>query len=67
VIGRPVKVQVEVDPTMSAAAVAAPAEAISSSDTENELTQRATSHPGVKRFQELFPDAQIRSVRNLNE
>jgi DNA polymerase III subunit gamma/tau len=31
------------------------------------LRERALSHPGVKRFQELFPDAQIRTVRNLNE
>jgi hypothetical protein len=25
------------------------------------------SHPDVKRFQELFPGAQVRTVRNLNE
>ncbi len=31
------------------------------------VRDRALSHPGVKRFQELFPDAQIRTVRNLNE
>ncbi len=31
------------------------------------VRERALSHPGVKRFQELFPDAQIRTVRNLNE
>ena len=34
---------------------------------ENEVRQRALSHPGVKRFQELFPEAQVRTVRNLNE
>ena len=33
----------------------------------SEVRERALSHPGVKRFQELFPDAQIRTVRNLNE
>jgi hypothetical protein len=33
----------------------------------SDLRERALSHPGVKRFQELFPDAQIRTVRNLNE
>jgi hypothetical protein len=31
------------------------------------LRERALEHPGVKRFQELFPDAQVRTVRNLNE
>jgi DNA polymerase-3 subunit gamma/tau len=31
------------------------------------VRERALSHPDVKRFQELFPDAQIRTVRNLNE
>ncbi len=34
---------------------------------EDEVRQRALSHPGVKRFQELFPGAQVRTVRNLNE
>jgi DNA polymerase-3 subunit gamma/tau len=33
----------------------------------SDLRERALSHPGVKRFQELFPDAQVRTVRNLNE
>ncbi len=34
---------------------------------ESGLRERALSHPGVKRLQELFPDAQIRAVRNLSE
>ncbi len=34
---------------------------------KDEVRERALSHPGVKRFQELFPGAQIRTVRNLNE
>jgi len=34
---------------------------------ENDSRQRALSHPGVMRFQELFPGAQVRTVRNLNE
>jgi hypothetical protein len=33
----------------------------------SDVRERALSHPGVKRFQELFPDAQVRTVRNLNE
>jgi hypothetical protein len=34
---------------------------------EEEVSQRALSHPDVQRFQELFPDAQVRAVRNLKE
>ena len=34
---------------------------------EDEVSQRALSHPEVRRFQELFPGAQVRAVRNLKE
>jgi DNA polymerase III subunit gamma/tau len=34
---------------------------------EDEVARRALSHPEVRRFQELFPDAQVRAVRNLKE
>ncbi|MDX2153849.1 MAG: DNA polymerase III subunit gamma/tau [Bryobacteraceae bacterium] len=34
---------------------------------ENEVTERALSHPDVKRFQEMFPESQVRQVRNLKE
>ena len=34
---------------------------------EDDATERALAHPAVKRFQETFPDAQVRSVRNLKE
>jgi DNA polymerase III subunit gamma/tau len=34
---------------------------------EDEISQRALSHPEVKRFQEIFPDAQVRAVRNLKD
>ena len=64
VIGKPVRLRVEADANMKAAA--APASAESPAD-DAEVRQRALSHPGVKRFQELFPDAQIRAVRNLSE
>jgi len=62
-LGRPVRIKLEVDESIVAAAVAAPKPEVSSSD----LRDRALAHPGVKRLQELFPDAQIRTVRNLNE
>jgi DNA polymerase-3 subunit gamma/tau len=33
----------------------------------DEVSARALAHPEVKRFQELFPDSQVRTVRNLRE
>jgi hypothetical protein len=35
--------------------------------TNNEAADRALAHPEVQRFQELFPDSQVRAVRNLKE
>jgi DNA polymerase-3 subunit gamma/tau len=64
VIGKPVRVRIEVGEGVKAAsAPVSEASAIG----ETELRERALSHPGVKRFQELFPGAQVRTVRNLNE
>jgi DNA polymerase-3 subunit gamma/tau len=58
--GRPVRVAIE---TTTATAVndQAPAQG------NAEFHERALEHPGVKRFQELFPDAHVRTVRNLKE
>jgi DNA polymerase-3 subunit gamma/tau len=62
VAGRPVKVTIKVGETQRepepAAAVAAPTD---------EVAARALEHPEVKRFQELFPDSQVRTVRNLKD
>ena len=33
----------------------------------DEASERALAHPEVKRFQELFPESQVRAVRNLKE
>jgi DNA polymerase-3 subunit gamma/tau len=63
VLGKPVRVKFEAGESSKAAA---PAPARSAGE-DSELRARALSHPGVKRFQELFPDAQVRTVRNLNE
>jgi hypothetical protein len=62
-LGRAVRIKTEVDDTVKAAV--APVQ--KASEPANEVRERALSHPGVKRFQELFPDAQVRTVRNLNE
>jgi hypothetical protein len=33
----------------------------------DEAAERALAHPEVKRIQELFPESQVRAVRNLKE
>ncbi|MEO5925439.1 MAG: DNA polymerase III subunit gamma/tau [Bryobacteraceae bacterium] len=63
VTGRPVRLtfkvgDVDVAPTPSAQGAAT---------AKNETAERALSHPEVKRFQESFPDAQVRTVRDLKE
>jgi DNA polymerase-3 subunit gamma/tau len=37
------------------------------SKPKDDVSERALAHPEVRRFQELFPDAQVRVVRNLKE
>ena len=64
IAGKPVRLRIEADETKTAVAPQ-PGGTAESSDTG--LRHRALSHPGVKRFQELFPGAQVRTVRNLNE
>ncbi|MGI8960954.1 MAG: DNA polymerase III subunit gamma/tau [Bryobacteraceae bacterium] len=64
VIGRPVRLRIEAGEGVKGAAAPASEH---SGDSDTEVRERALSHPGVKRFQELFPDSQVRAVRNLNE
>ncbi|MBV9156651.1 MAG: DNA polymerase III subunit gamma/tau [Acidobacteriaceae bacterium] len=61
--GKPVRVRVEGCENAPSVESLPPENA----KTEDEVRERALSHPGVKRFQELFPGAQVRTVRNLNE
>ncbi|MGA8029030.1 MAG: DNA polymerase III subunit gamma/tau [Bryobacteraceae bacterium] len=63
VAGKPVRVRLDVGEEISAA----PAPAVKTEADESQVRERALSDPGVKRFQELFPNAQVRTVRNLNE
>ncbi|MBV8832552.1 MAG: DNA polymerase III subunit gamma/tau [Acidobacteriaceae bacterium] len=63
-VGRTVAVKIEAGEGLSPAIQS---QASSASPGESEVRQRALSHPGVKRFQEVFPGAQVRTVRNLNE
>jgi hypothetical protein len=64
ILKRPVKIRLEAGQTNKAAPIVAAPER---TPTEDAFRERALSDPSVKRFQELFPDAQIRTVRNLNE
>ncbi len=61
VIGRPVKVSVKIGETGREPEPAAAA------PKTDEVAARALEHPEVKRFQELFPDSQVRTVRNLKD
>jgi len=61
--GRAVRVTVRVG---EPAGLSAPP-AAAAPKREDEATARALAHPDVKRFQELFPDAQVRTVRNLKD
>jgi DNA polymerase-3 subunit gamma/tau len=61
VAGRAVRITLKVG---EAAAVAKKAAEPPKTD---EASERALAHPEVKRFQELFPESQVRAVRNLKE
>ena len=62
VLGRPVKLTIK---TGEAAQVP---EATALADPQgDEVRARALAHPEVRKFQEMFPDSQVRTVRNLRE
>jgi DNA polymerase-3 subunit gamma/tau len=60
IAGRPMRVKVQFGTPD-----AGPAPALSK--PPDDVSERALSHPEVRRFQEIFPDAQVRVVRNLKE
>jgi DNA polymerase III subunit gamma/tau len=62
-LGKPIRVKVEANVAMAAVVPGVQVPAVDTS----EVAERALSHPGVKKFQEFFPDAQVRKVRNLKE
>jgi len=65
VAGKPVKVRFEAGEAAASSGIVT--KSTNGKDSDSALRERALEHPGVKRFQELFPDAQVRTVRNLNE
>ncbi len=60
VAGKPVKVSVTVAETSAA-------ESGENPRPEDEASERALGHPEVRRFQELFPGSQVRTIRNLKQ
>jgi DNA polymerase-3 subunit gamma/tau len=58
--GRPVRITVKVGEV-------APKPAVAAAPVQDDVTGRALAHPEVQKFQELFPDSQVRTVRNLRE
>jgi DNA polymerase-3 subunit gamma/tau len=60
VAGRPMRVKV-------AAGTADVVELPKAKPPQDDASERALSHPEVRRFQDTFPDAQVRVVRNLKE
>jgi DNA polymerase-3 subunit gamma/tau len=59
IAGRPMRIKIALGkPDAPAVPLAKP---------KDDVTERALAHPEVKRFQETFPNAQVRVVRNLRE
>ncbi len=62
VTGKPLRISfVGVDSSAASGAPAAPP------PEQDAASRRALEHPEVRRFQELFPDAQVRNVRDLKD
>jgi DNA polymerase-3 subunit gamma/tau len=62
ILGRPVKVTIKIGETARQ-----PEPAKQAAPQTDEVSTRALEHPEVKRFQELFPDSQVRTVRSLKD
>jgi DNA polymerase-3 subunit gamma/tau len=60
VVGRPLRITIKGGEISETSAASQPA-------PDDEVAARALSHPEVRRFQEMFPDSQVRTVRNLRE
>ena len=58
--GRPMKIRITFGQPDATAAIPL-------ARPKDDVSERALAHPEVKRFQEMFPDAQVRAVRNLKE
>jgi hypothetical protein len=63
VVGRPMKISIKA----GEATVSSVAPPVVNTAAADEVTSRALSNPEVQRFQEMFPESQVRTVRNLRE
>jgi DNA polymerase-3 subunit gamma/tau len=63
VLGRKMKVVI----TAGNGNAEAPSGDLQSAPRQDDTAARALEHPAVRRFQELFPQSQVRDVRNLRE
>jgi hypothetical protein len=63
-MGRLVKPKISIS---EEAAGAPPARSAEESQGAEEARQRALANPDVQRFQQMFPDSQVRGVRDLKE
>ncbi len=64
-LGRPIRITIKIGEPAVGQAVP-PAESAPKPQTD-EAAQRALANPEVQRFQEMFPDSQVRTVRNLSD
>jgi hypothetical protein len=70
VLGRAIRITIKIEEAGAGPGNAAPVgQALSSANAPqgDETAQRALANPEVQRFQEMFPDSQVRTVRNLRE
>ncbi len=67
VAGRSVRVKLKEGVAKSAPAAQPASSGASTDELDQGATERAMAHPEVQRFKELFPDAEVRQVRNLKE
>jgi DNA polymerase III subunit gamma/tau len=63
IAGRPMRIKI----TVGTPAAAETTQPVRKPVQADDASERALAHPEVRRFQELFPDAQVRVVRNLKE
>jgi hypothetical protein len=63
VYGRPIQLKVAIGNPVRTA----PEPAAAAKPDQDEIMERALSHPEIRKFQELFPDGHVRGVRNLKE
>jgi DNA polymerase III subunit gamma/tau len=64
-LGRPIRITIKIGEPAVGQAVS-PAGSTPKPQTD-EAAQRALANPEVQRFQEMFPDSQVRTVRNLSD